>query len=127
MEIQRSGLTANDAVRIGRGVNARTVLFGDVNRFGESTYVTRRNKFTVRVKSPVGTALKETCRSPLPHCAKSSHRNASTRRFVSAVSKRIVVQRAASRCHVQHSGPATRRSRYVAAANRCGRAATLGK
>ena len=32
-------ITAADAARIGRGLNARTVLFGSVRRFGESTYV----------------------------------------------------------------------------------------
>jgi TolB-like protein len=40
MEIQRSGLTAADAVRIGKGLNARKVLFGSVRRFGDSTYLT---------------------------------------------------------------------------------------
>jgi len=39
MEIQRSGLTAADAVKIGRGLNARKVLFGSVRRFGESTFL----------------------------------------------------------------------------------------
>jgi hypothetical protein len=39
MEIQRSGLTADDAVRIGRGLNARKVLFGSVRRFGDRTYL----------------------------------------------------------------------------------------
>ena len=39
MEIQRSGLTEADAVRIGRGLNARKVLFGSVRRFGDRTFV----------------------------------------------------------------------------------------
>lgn len=39
MEIQHSGLTAADAARIGRGLNARKVLFGSVRRFGDHTYV----------------------------------------------------------------------------------------
>lgn len=39
MEIQRSGLTAADAARIGRGLNARKVLFGSVRRFGDRTYL----------------------------------------------------------------------------------------
>jgi TolB-like protein len=39
MELQRSGLTASDAAKIGRGLNAGVVLFGSVRRFGESTYV----------------------------------------------------------------------------------------
>jgi len=40
MEIQRSGLTTADAVKIGKGLNARKVLLGGVRRFGESTYLT---------------------------------------------------------------------------------------
>jgi len=40
MEIQRSGLTAADAVKIGKGLNAKKVLFGSVRRFGDSTYIT---------------------------------------------------------------------------------------
>lgn len=40
MEVQRSGLTTADAVKIGQGLNARKVLFGSVRRFGETTYVT---------------------------------------------------------------------------------------
>lgn len=39
LEIQRSGLTTADAVRIGKGLNARRVLLGSVRRFGEDTYV----------------------------------------------------------------------------------------
>jgi TolB-like protein len=39
MEIQRSGLTAADAVKIGKGLNARKVLFGSVRRFGEATFL----------------------------------------------------------------------------------------
>src|SRR4029079_17696813 len=39
MEIQRSGLTAADAARIGRGLNARKVLFGSVRRSGDRTFI----------------------------------------------------------------------------------------
>ena len=39
LAVQRSGLTTADAVRIGKGLNARKVLVGGVRRFGESTYV----------------------------------------------------------------------------------------
>lgn len=39
LEIQRSGLTTADAVRIGRGLNARKVLLGSIRRFGENTFV----------------------------------------------------------------------------------------
>jgi len=39
LEIQRSGLTTADAVRIGRGLNARKVLLGSIRRFGEETFV----------------------------------------------------------------------------------------
>jgi TolB-like protein len=39
LEIQRSGLTTADAVRIGKGLNARKVLLGSIRRFGEGTYV----------------------------------------------------------------------------------------
>jgi TolB-like protein len=40
MALQSSGLTAADAVKVGKGLNARKVLFGSVRRFGESTYLT---------------------------------------------------------------------------------------
>jgi TolB-like protein len=44
MSIQRSGLTDADAVKIGKGLNARKVVFGSVRRFGEDTFL-----LTVRV------------------------------------------------------------------------------
>jgi TolB-like protein len=44
MEIQRSGLTDADAVRIGRGLNAKKMVLGSVRRFGEDTFL-----LTVRV------------------------------------------------------------------------------
>jgi TolB-like protein len=39
MQLQASGLTASDAVRLGRGLNAQKVLLGGIRRFGEGTYV----------------------------------------------------------------------------------------
>jgi hypothetical protein len=39
MQLQRSGLTASDAARIGRGLNTQKVLLGSVTRFGDTTYV----------------------------------------------------------------------------------------
>jgi TolB-like protein len=39
LQIQRSGLTTADAVRVGRGLNARRVLLGSVRRFGEDTFI----------------------------------------------------------------------------------------
>lgn len=42
MEIQRSGLTTEDAVKIGRGVNARKVLLGSIRKFGQSFVMTAR-------------------------------------------------------------------------------------
>ena len=44
MELQRSGLTDSDAVRIGKGLNAKKVLLGSVRRFGDDTFL-----LTVRV------------------------------------------------------------------------------
>jgi TolB-like protein len=39
LELQQSGLTAADAVRIGRGLNAEKVMLGSVRQFGRGTYV----------------------------------------------------------------------------------------
>ncbi len=39
LEIQRSGLTTADAVRIGQGLNVRKVLMGSVRRLGGSAFV----------------------------------------------------------------------------------------
>ena len=39
MQLQASGLTAADAVKVGRGLNVQKVLLGSVRRFGEGTYV----------------------------------------------------------------------------------------
>jgi TolB-like protein len=44
MELQRSGLTTADAVRIGRGLNAKKIILGSVRRFGSDTFY-----LTVRV------------------------------------------------------------------------------
>jgi WD40 repeat protein/TolB-like protein len=60
LEIQRSGLTASDAARIGRGLNARTVLFGSVRRFGESTFVITTRAVDVETQQIQG-AREVTC------------------------------------------------------------------
>lgn len=39
LQLQASGLTAADAARVGRGLNARKVVLGGVRRFGDSTFV----------------------------------------------------------------------------------------
>ena len=39
MQLQASGLTAADAARVGKGLNAQKVVLGSVRRFGENTYV----------------------------------------------------------------------------------------
>lgn len=62
MEIQRSGLTAADAVKIGRGLNARKVLFGSVRRFGESTYVITARVVDVETQQVEG-SREVTCES----------------------------------------------------------------
>jgi len=54
MEVQRSGLTAADAVKIGRGLNARTVVFGSVRRFGESTYLITARAVSVETQQVEG-------------------------------------------------------------------------
>lgn len=54
LEIQRSGLTTADAVKIGRGLNARKVLFGSVRRFGESTYLTTARLVDVETQQVEG-------------------------------------------------------------------------
>ena len=54
MELQRSGLTAADAVKIGQGLNARQVLFGGVRRFGESTYVITARSVDVQTQRVEG-------------------------------------------------------------------------
>lgn len=55
MEIQRSGLTAADAARIGRGLNARKVVFGSVSRFGEKTFVVSARVVDVETQQVEGT------------------------------------------------------------------------
>jgi curli production assembly/transport component CsgG/WD40 domain-containing protein len=58
LELQRSGLTTADAVRIGRGLNARKVLFGMVSRFGagpQSTFVILTRIVDVETQQVEGT------------------------------------------------------------------------
>jgi TolB-like protein len=62
MEIQRSGLTAADAVRIGRGLNARKVLFGSVRRFGDRTFVVLARVVDVETQQVQG-SRQVTCES----------------------------------------------------------------
>jgi TolB-like protein len=54
MEIQRSGLTASDAVKIGKGLNAKTVIFGGVRRFGDSTFVVTARSVDVETQQVQG-------------------------------------------------------------------------
>jgi hypothetical protein len=62
MEIQRSGLTAADAVKIGKGLNARKVLFGSVRRFGESTFLITARVVDVETQQVEG-SREVTCES----------------------------------------------------------------
>ena len=58
LELQRSGLTTADAVRIGRGLNARKVLFGSVSRFGsgpQGTFVILTRVVDVETQRVEGT------------------------------------------------------------------------
>jgi WD40 repeat protein len=55
LEIQHSGLTASDAVRIGRGLNAQRVVFGGVSCFGGSTYVILARMVDVATQRVEGT------------------------------------------------------------------------
>ncbi len=54
MEIQRSGLTEADAVKIGKGLNARSVLLGGVRRFGTSTYLVNTRAVDVETQRVLG-------------------------------------------------------------------------
>jgi hypothetical protein len=54
MEIQRSGLTTADAVKIGKGLNAKTVLLGRVSKFGEDTYVVNVRAVNVETQQVEG-------------------------------------------------------------------------
>jgi TolB-like protein len=54
MEIQRSGLTEADAVKIGKGLNARAVLLGGVRRFGASTYLVNTRAVDVETQRVLG-------------------------------------------------------------------------
>jgi WD40 repeat protein len=62
MEIQRSGLTEADAVKIGRGLNARSVLLGGVRRFGASTYLVNTRAVDVETQRVLG-SREVTCES----------------------------------------------------------------
>ncbi len=58
LELQRSGLTTADAVRIGRGLNARKVVFGNVSRFGsgpQGTFVILTRVVDVETQQVEGT------------------------------------------------------------------------
>lgn len=55
LELQRSGLTTADAVRIGRGLNARKVVFGSVRRFGENVYVIQARIVDIETQQVEGT------------------------------------------------------------------------
>jgi TolB-like protein len=54
MEIQRSGLTTADAVKIGKGLNARTVLLGSVRKFGDTTYIIQTRAVDVETQQVQG-------------------------------------------------------------------------
>jgi hypothetical protein len=62
LELQNSGLTAADAVKIGKGLNARKALFGSVRRFGESTYVISTRAVDIETQQVEG-AREVTCES----------------------------------------------------------------
>lgn len=62
MEIQRSGLTEADAVKIGKGLNARAVLLGSVRRFGASTYLVNTRAVDVETQRVLG-SREVTCES----------------------------------------------------------------
>jgi WD40 repeat protein len=62
MQLQRSGLTAADAVRIGRGLNTQKVLLGSVTRFGDTTYVLQARVVDVETQQVQG-SREVTCES----------------------------------------------------------------
>jgi TolB-like protein len=62
MEIQRSGLTEADAVKIGRGLNAKAVLLGGVRRFGASTFLVNTRAVDVETQRVLG-SREVTCES----------------------------------------------------------------
>jgi TolB-like protein len=60
LEIQHSGLTTADAVRVGQGLNARKVVLGSVRRFGENTYIVTARLVDVATQQVQG-AREATC------------------------------------------------------------------
>jgi hypothetical protein len=54
LSIQRSGLTQDDAVKIGKGLNAKTVLFGHVTRYGDDTYYVQVRAVSVESQRVIG-------------------------------------------------------------------------
>ncbi len=77
MEIQRSGLTTADVVKIGRGLNARKVCLGSVRRFGESTFVILARIVDVETQQVEGTrqVTCENCRErDLPRAVEALRR-----------------------------------------------------
>jgi hypothetical protein len=62
MQLQKSGLTASDAAKIGRGLNAQKVVLGSVTRFGETTYVIQARVVDVETQQVQG-ARQVTCRN----------------------------------------------------------------
>jgi TolB-like protein len=66
LQIQHSGLTTADAVRIGQGLNARKVILGSVRRFGESTYIVQGRLVDVATQQVQG-AREVTC----DHCGEA--------------------------------------------------------
>jgi hypothetical protein len=54
LSIQRSGLTQDDAVKIGKGLNAKTVLFGQVTRYGDDTYYVQVRAVSVESQRVIG-------------------------------------------------------------------------
>jgi hypothetical protein len=62
MQLQKSGLTASDAARIGRGLNVQKVVLGNVTRFGEMTYVIQARVVDVETQQVQG-ARQVTCRN----------------------------------------------------------------
>jgi hypothetical protein len=53
-EIQRSGLTNADAVKIGKGLNAKTVILGRLSKFGDDTFVVNIRAVSVETQQVEG-------------------------------------------------------------------------
>ena len=54
MQLQASGLTAADAVKVGRGLNAQKVVLGRVARFGQGTFVVSARVVNVETQQVEG-------------------------------------------------------------------------